>query len=136
MDAVATVRELFAAFARRDASGVAALVHPECHFWPQGTAEALGRTEPYSGPDGVEAYFADAERAWDALVLEATDVRAAGNGVICFGVAIGRLQGEAEERRVPVIWVFRIRDGLVAYGRAVATAAEARELVEPTAPGP
>lgn len=135
MTSADVVRELFAAFARRDPSGIAALVHPDCRFWPQGTAEALGRTEPYAGPDGVARYFSDAALAWDALRVEPTDVRVAGTGVICFGVAIGRLKGVPAEQRIPVIWVFRLKDDLVVYGRVVQTAAEARELVErPAAP--
>ena len=131
MDAEAVVRQLFTAFAHRDASGVMELVAPDCRFWPQGTAEAVGRTEEYVGPEGMIEFFADATRAWDELELQATDVRSVGTGVICFGVAIGRLRGEAEEQRVPVIWVFRLRDAQIAFGRAVASAAEAAELVAP-----
>jgi len=127
------VRELFAAFARDDVAGAAPLVHAECRFWPQGTAEAVGRTEPYVGPEGVAAFFADAARAWDTLEVRPADVRSAGTGVVCFGVAIGRLRGTAEEQRIPVIWVFRLRDGQLIFGRAAASAAEARELVEPSA---
>ena len=129
MDAPDVVRELFAAFARGDPEGVAPYVHPECSFFPEGTAAAIGRTEPYRGVEGVIAYFADAARAWDSLVVEPTDVRSVGTGVICFGVAIGRLHGEQEERRLPVLWVFRLRDDQVIFGRAAASAAEAAELV-------
>lgn len=60
-------------------------------------------------------------------------MRTAGSGLVAFGVAIGRLRGEAEEQRIPVIWVFRLRGGRIVYGRAAATAAEARELVGPDA---
>lgn len=134
MDAAGVVRELFAAFARQDPEGASRCLHPECTFWPEGTATAVGRDAPYAGPGGVQAYFADAARAWESLVVEPTDVRSVGTGVICFGVAIGRLKDETEERRIPVIWVFRLRDGQVVYGRAVASAAEARELVAPEAP--
>ncbi len=131
MDAPGVVRELFAAFARGDAAGAAPYVHPECRFWPQGTAEAVGRTKPYVGRDGMAAFFADAARAWETLDLRATDVRSVGTGVVCFGVAIGRLRGQVEEQRVPVVWVFRLRDGMIVFGRAVASAAEAREMVSP-----
>lgn len=131
MDATSVVSELFAAFARDDVERAAALVHPDCRFWPQGTAEALGRTEPYVGPDGMRAFFADAADAWETLELRPTDVRSAGAGVVCFGVAIGRLRGESEEQRVPVIWVFRLLEGQVVFGRAAASAAEARELADP-----
>lgn len=131
MDAQEAVRGLFDAFARNDPAGAESYVHPECRFWPQGTAEALGRTEPYRGTGGISAYFEDVGRAWDSLELQPTDVRSAGAGVICFGVAVGRLKGQVEEQRIPVIWVFRLRDGQIIYGRAAQSAAEARELVAP-----
>lgn len=131
MDPPGIVRELFAAFARGDPAAAVAYVHPECRFWPQGTAEAVGRTEPYIGHAGMVAFFADAAAAWDTLELRPTDVRSVESGVVCFGVAIGRLRGAAEERRIPVIWVFRLRDGQIVFGRAAASAAEARELVAP-----
>lgn len=133
MDGPGVVRELFAAFARDDVAGAARCIHPDCRFWPQGTATALGRTEPYVGVAGVAEYFADAAEAWESLELRPRDVRSAGAGIICFGVAIGRLRGEAEEQRIPVIWVFRLREGTIVYGRAAASAAEARELVAPDA---
>jgi hypothetical protein len=43
--------------------------------------------------------------------------------VVAFGVAHGR--AGATEMRLPVIWVFKLRDDRVAYARVVATAAEA-----------
>ena len=131
--AESVVRELFAAFARRDPAAAMPLVHPECRFWPQGTADAVGRTTPYVGWEGVEAYFADASRAWDALEIRPDDVRSAATGIVCFGVAVGRLRGEPAEQRIPVIWVFRIRDGQIVFGRVVPTAAEAWGLVAPSA---
>lgn len=131
MDAPGVVRELFAAFARGDPAAAAPYVHPDCRFWPQGTATAVGRSEPYVGRDGVKEFFADAARAWQTLELPATDVRSVGTGVICFGSAVGRLRGQAETQRTPVLWVFRLRDGMIVFGRAAASAAEAREMVAP-----
>jgi ketosteroid isomerase-like protein len=134
VDAAGVVGAVFAAFARRDPAALDALIDPECRFWPQGTAEAVGRAEPYAGHAGMAAFFEDVARTWDVLEVEAPDVRVAGTGVVCFGAATGRLRGRPETTRVPVIWVFRLREGRVVYGRAVATAAEARALVGPDAP--
>lgn len=128
MTSEAVVDELFAAFAARDLARMERVVHPDCQFWAEGTSTAAGRVEPYHGPKGAEAYFEDAARFWDHLQVQPQDVRSAGNGVICFGIAVGRLRGEAEEQRVPVIWVLRLREGRIVYGRAVRTAAEAQEL--------
>ncbi len=133
MDGPEVVHALFDAFARRDAAALERYVAPECRFWPQGTAEAVGRTEPYVGHAGMAQFIEDASSAWEALELRPTDVRSAGTGVVCFGVAIGRLRGASEDARIPVIWVFRLSEGRVVFGRAVATAAEARELVGPDA---
>jgi ketosteroid isomerase-like protein len=133
MEPTEVVRELFAAFARRDPAALEPIVHEDCQFWPQGTAEAIGRTEPYAGPDGVRQFLVDTEAVWDELEVHPTDVRAAGSGVVCFGVAIGRLKGSPDAQRIPVIWVFRLQQGRLVYGRAVRTAAEARELVGPDA---
>jgi ketosteroid isomerase-like protein len=118
-----TVRALFDAFARRDVERALALVDPDFEFWPQGTAERAGRTEPYRRADGLRRYFADVEELWDELWVEPRDLRAAGAGVVAFGVAHGR--AGATEMRLPVIWVFKLRDDRVAYARVVATAAEA-----------
>ncbi len=123
------VDELFAAFAARDPARMEHVLHPDCTFWAEGTSTAAGRAEPYNGPEGVRAYFEDAARVWEHLEVQPKDVRSAGSGVICFGVAVGRLRGEADEQRIPVIWVFRMREGRIVYGRAARTAAEARELV-------
>ncbi len=123
------VGELFAAFAARDPVRMERVLHPACTFWAEGTSTAAGRGEPYNGPEGVSAYFADADRFWEHLEVQPHDVRSAGDGVICFGVAVGRLRGESGDQRIPVIWVFRMREGRIVYGRAARTAAEARQLV-------
>jgi ketosteroid isomerase-like protein len=130
VDPEAVVSELFAAFAARDPERAARFVDPDCRFWPQGTATAVGRTEPYAGLDGLATFFADTAAAWDSLEVHPRDVRSAGAGVICFGVAIGRPRGSQQEQRIPVIWVFRLRGERVVFGRVVPTAAEARELAD------
>ena len=113
---VATVRAIYAAFARRDLEG--ALIHdaPDVVFEPSGTARLTGRTEPYRGHDGLREYFADAGRVWDELTLHAEDVRAARGSVVVFGRAEGRVAGELVRRRV--VWTWRLRGGLAVWMRA------------------
>ena len=123
-----TVRDLFAAFNARDDEATVAFAHPDLEFWPQPTAEAIGRTEPYLGVDGFREYLADVDRAWEHFVIEPDDFRAAGNGVIVFGNAVARPRGGDVTQRLPAIWVFRLRDGLVVSCRIARTAAEATEL--------
>lgn len=133
MNPEAAVGEMFAAFAARDLERARRVLHPDCTWWAEGTATAAGRGEPYSGLEGLQTYFDDAARLWEHLEVHPHQVRTAGSGVICFGVAVGRLKGEASAQRIPVIWVFRMRDGLIVFARAARTAAEARELAERTA---
>ncbi len=129
MDAAAVVRELFRAFAARDRTALRPLVDPECRFWPQGTAEAVGRSEAYVGLAGIGDYLDDVDRAWEHLTVEPAELRIAGHGVVCFGAAVGRPRGGAPEVRVPVIWVFRLRGERILTGQVVRTATEASALV-------
>lgn len=127
-EAETTVRALFAAFATRDAEASLALVHPDLEFWAEPTAELAEHPEPYRGHAGWREYLADVERVWAAFRVEPTDFRVAGTGVIAFGRAEGRPHGTDERRRVPAIWVFRLRDGLIVFGRVARTAAEAESI--------
>ncbi len=122
------MRELCAAFAARDAEAAEAVLHPDLEFYAQPTGELARRREPYRGHAGFRRYLDDVERVWEEFSVAPSDFRVAGAGVICFGHATGRPRGAAEVRRVPVIWVFRLRDGLVVFCRVARTAAEATEL--------
>ena len=100
------------------------LADPDLEFWPQGTAEGVGRTEPYRGHAGLREYFADVARAWRDLEVDPDDLRAVAGAVVVFGCARGtRVDGTRVHQ--PVIWTFKVRDDLVLAGRVVATAAEA-----------
>jgi ketosteroid isomerase-like protein len=105
------VRTIYAAFAARDADGVVALAAPDCELRLDGTARALDRTEPYRGHDGVREYFADVERLWDELTLQADDIRTVPGSVIVMGQVEGRLDGATLRRRV--MWTWRLHEGRV-----------------------
>ncbi len=126
---VAVVRALFGAFAARDVDGCLAVLHPDVELWPQPTAELADRGEPYRGHDGFRAYLADVDRVWAEFAVDPGDERAAAGGVICFGAAEGVTRAGGERRRVPVIWVFRLREGKIVLCRIARTAAHARSLV-------
>ncbi len=133
------VRDLFAAFARRDLPAILAVCAPDVEFWPEGTGAIAGRTRdaPYRGHAGMADYLEDVRTLWERLEVEPRDVRVAGAGVIVFGRASGRLRsGEALD--VPVIWVFKLRGERMRFGRAVRTEAQAQAVAaqaEPAAPG-
>lgn len=112
-----TVRALFDAFAARDAERSALLIHPELELWADATAAVARRTEPYRGRDGYGEYLADVERVWASLTADPADIRVAGTGVVVFGTVTGVPRHGGEPRTLPLSWVFRMRDGLVAYAR-------------------
>lgn len=123
------VREVFAAFARRDLPAVLASCAADVEFWPEGTGERSGRSraEPYRGHAGMADYLADVEAVWERLEVEPRDLRVAGAGVIAFGHASGRTR-DGHDVDVPVIWVLKLRDGLLRFGRAVRTEAQAEAV--------
>ncbi len=134
------VREVFAAFARRDLPTLLASCAPDVEFWPEGTGEQAGRTraEPYRGHAGMAQYLADVAEVWERLEVDPRDLRVAGAGVIAFGHASGRTRA-GEEVEVPVIWVLKLRGGLLRFGRVVRTEAQAEAVaaapVRASAPG-
>ena len=106
---VALVRAIYAAFARRDIEGMLQHVAEDCVLDLPGTAERVGRSAPYRGPEGVREYFADAQRVWTELTLHADDIRAAADGVVVFG-HVEALHGD-ELLRTRVIWLWELRAG-------------------------
>ncbi len=112
-DAVGLVRRAFDAFARRDIDGVLAVCHPDVVLRPyRATAELTGRQAPYRGHDGIRAYFHDVADVWKSLKLTPTAFRAADQSVIVFGRA--EANSGSEVMNLDMLWVWRLRDGLVA----------------------
>jgi ketosteroid isomerase-like protein len=108
---VDTVRAIYAAFAARDIDGALAHVDDDVELVAVGTAQRIGRSEPYRGHAGVREYFADAARAWDDLTIHPEDVRATVDSVVVFGRVDARLGGDRVRRRV--VWTWKLRGGKV-----------------------
>lgn len=104
------VRAIYAAFAARDVEAALAHMAPDVELHLRGTQSRLGRGEPYRGHEGARAYFADAARAWDELVLHTDDMRAAPGSVVVFGHIEGRHGGERIDRSV--MWTWTLHEGL------------------------
>jgi ketosteroid isomerase-like protein len=115
-EAVATVRAIYDAFARRDVETALEYVSDDCEFDLPGTAQLTGRDAPYRGHDGVRQYFSDAEAVWSELSLHAHDIRASSGGVVVFGHAEGQHRGGTLRRRV--LWLWQVRDGKAIAVRA------------------
>lgn len=123
-DPAEVVRGLFEAFADRDVERVLAAVDAEVEFWPEGTARRRGRGEPYRGHAGMREYLDDVAGVWERLEVRPGELRGVANAVVAFGVALGRTHA-GEDVEVPVIWVFKLREGRILSGRVVETASEA-----------
>jgi diguanylate cyclase (GGDEF)-like protein/PAS domain S-box-containing protein len=112
-DAVSIVHSAFDAFARRDIDGMLEWCHPDVVLRPhRETSELTGREAPYRGHEGVQAYVRDIGDVWKSLKLTPTAFRSADGSVIVFGRA--ETNSGAETKTVDVLWVWRLRDGLVA----------------------
>jgi ketosteroid isomerase-like protein len=110
IDGVEIVRRLLDAFNRRDVAAILELVDPEMRFVSM-TGRLVREGEPYVGPEGLLEYFADAERLWPDLRVEVGQIQAAGDAVVVLGYV--HAEAAAGAMRMPVVWTWRLRDGLV-----------------------
>lgn len=127
LELVETVKAMYAAFNRRDLEAALSFVHPEITFRPAGTSQLTGR-EVYRGHAGVRDYFADVARVWSGLEVAPNDFRAVAGSVVAFGGVRGDTgQADVEDE---VVWVWRLRDGLIVSGQVFSTRAAAMSAAE------
>jgi ketosteroid isomerase-like protein len=115
------VLAVFDAFARRDRSAMAELFTDDAEVVLEGTAQLVGRDQPYRGRDGILRYFEDVESAWEVLELHPESVRSVQGSVVVFGTVRGRAQGRDVELRA--LWTWQLRGGRVISLRANALGA-------------
>jgi ketosteroid isomerase-like protein len=122
---VEIVQLAFAAFERRDADALIEISAPDVVFEPV-TAQIAAGGQPYRGHDGLRAYLADVSRVWQEL-RPSPDWYGEGEGGIV--VATGRVYAWGAGRVVdsPAGWLWRVKDGKLAYGRVFETAGGALE---------
>jgi ketosteroid isomerase-like protein len=122
---VEIVQQIFAAFEHRDAEAVVTLCAADVVFEPV-TARVAAGGAPYRGHDGMRAYIADVGRVWQELRPSPDAFHEGEDGIV---VATGRVYAWGAGRVVdsPAGWLFRMRDGFVAYGRIFETASGALE---------
>ena len=101
----ALVERLFGAFNRRDAEEIVALCDERLEFFPVGTAEVIGRTAPYNGPDGLREYLDDVERAWEELTVTASIVERGGDSLLVRGRVYARSR-DLGIRDMPMAWIW------------------------------
>jgi serine phosphatase RsbU (regulator of sigma subunit)/ketosteroid isomerase-like protein len=120
------VARLFDAFNRRDSEGITDLCDPGMGFFPVGTAEELGRTAPYVGPEGLREYMSDVERAWDELLITPHVVERRGPALLVRGRVYARSR-ELGIRDMPVAWIWELAAGKFVRGEVFRDPEEAVE---------
>jgi serine phosphatase RsbU (regulator of sigma subunit)/ketosteroid isomerase-like protein len=109
------VERLFDAFNRRDGDVITELCDEHMGFFPVGTAEEIGRTAPYVGPEGLREYLGDVERAWDELLITANVVERRGRSLLVRGRIYARSR-ELGIRDMPVTWIWDLDRGSFVRG--------------------
>lgn len=114
------VRRAFAAFEQRDPELIVAIARPDIVFEPV-TARIAAGGAPYRGHDGLRRYMEDVARVWQELRPSPDTFYERENGIV---VATGRVYAWGAGRVVdaPAGWLWRVEDGLLAYGRVFETA--------------
>jgi ketosteroid isomerase-like protein len=126
-DDAATVRELLAAFDRRDAETVAALVDEDATFEPLST-EAAERGA-YVGPDGIRAYLRDLDETWRQFDLSIGDVGEVEGHVLATGRIYARARHTSLVADDPVAFAWELHEGRVVWGRVFTGEASARAAI-------
>lgn len=116
---VACVRAMYDAFNARDVGAALKYVHPDIELRPAGTAAVTGRAV-YAGHEGIREYFADVAQVWpEGLEVRPVDFRAVAGSVVAFGTVHG--DDGSGPMQDDVVWVWRLRDGLVTSGQVFST---------------
>ncbi len=109
------VERLFDAFNRRDVEAITQLCAPSMGFFPIGTAEVVGRTAPYVGPEGLQDYLNDVEQAWEDLQIMPKVVEGRAGSLLVRGRVYVRSR-ELGIRDMPAAWIWDVADGRFVRG--------------------
>jgi serine phosphatase RsbU (regulator of sigma subunit)/ketosteroid isomerase-like protein len=109
------IERLFDAFNRRDLDEITGLCDEGLDFFPVGTAEAIGRTAPYVGPEGLRDYLGDVERAWEELLVTPKVIERRNGSLLVRGRIYVRSR-ELGIRDMPAAWIWDVADGRFVRG--------------------
>lgn len=109
------VESLYEAFNRRDPEGIVAVCDERMEFFPIATAEAVGRIDPYVGPEGLREYLADAAQIWEELLITPSQVEQHEGRLLVRGRVYARSR-ELGIRDMPLAWIWKVRDGRFVRG--------------------
>jgi ketosteroid isomerase-like protein len=109
------VERLYEGFNRRDPEAIVAVCDERMEFFPIATAEAVGRADPYVGPEGLREYLADAARIWEELLITPSQVEEREGRLLVRGRVYARSR-ELGIRDIPLAWIWRVREGRFVRG--------------------
>jgi serine phosphatase RsbU (regulator of sigma subunit)/ketosteroid isomerase-like protein len=109
------VERLYAAFNGRAPEEIVAVCDEGMGFFPIGTAEEVGRSAPYVGPQGLREYLLDVEKAWDELLITPKVVESHGRSLLVRGRVYARSRALGI-RDMPVAWIWDVEDGRFVRG--------------------
>jgi len=109
------VERLYEAFNRRNPEEIVAVCDEAMEFYPYATAEAVGRAEPYVGPEGLREYLADADRVWEELLITPSQVEQRDSRLLVRGRVYARSR-DLGIRDMPLAWIWEVRNGRFVRG--------------------
>ncbi|MET0557299.1 MAG: nuclear transport factor 2 family protein [Solirubrobacterales bacterium] len=117
------VERLFDAFNRRDVASMVAVCDPGLEFFPV-TAEQIGRSTPYVGPEGLREYLDDIGQIWDELLILPKQVESNGARMLVTGRVYLRSH-ELGIRDMPAAWIWEVDGERLVRGEVFADPEEA-----------
>jgi ketosteroid isomerase-like protein len=128
---VEIVKQLFEAFSRQDVGAALELLDPDVRFLPV-TAHLAREGKAYEGHAGILEYYEDVRSLWQELELVPQEFQAVLGVVVVIGEV--RARGPAAEVTAPVVWTWKLRDGLVVECSIHSDLAFAREALGESGP--
>jgi ketosteroid isomerase-like protein len=109
------VERLFDAFNRRDAVAITDLCDETMKFYAV-TGEEVGRSDPYTGPEGLRDYLEDVATVWEELLITPKEVEQKGDWLLVRGRVFLRSRALGI-RDMPSAWILELRDGRFVEGQ-------------------
>ena len=114
IDRLEIVRQVTAAFNRRDLEAFATLSTPDVQIEPMRSA-IDGKV--YTGESAAQEFVEDSADSWQDLSVEVTEVRSHGDKALVLGTIRGRGRESGAEVETELFGVVEFREGLVASFR-------------------
>jgi ketosteroid isomerase-like protein len=109
------VERLFHAFNRRDAAAIVDLCDESMEFYPV-TAEEVGRSDAYTGQEGLRDYLHDVATVWEELLVTPNEVEQRDDSLLVRGRVFLRSRALGI-RDMPTAWIWELRDGRFVRGQ-------------------